>query len=241
MGRKGAGHGGHWGVAGGGLVLLGWFWTWAAEICYFFMRTFGCDGFEMKEQTNQRELLEIRWHGRGGQGAISSAQILAHAAHLAGFQGVTSAPTFGAERRGAPVTAATRLSREPLRVFSQIERPDIVIVLDDSLLECADATKGLKDGGWVLINSYRQPGGLGLNGFRVATAAATEVARECGLVVAGSVIVNTAMLGVLARATGLVALDHIEEAIRHKFGKRLADRNFEAARLTFERTQLQEK
>jgi len=194
-------------------------------------------------EVNEKELmLEIRWHGRGGQGAISSAQILAHAAHLAGFKGVTSAPTFGAERRGAPVTASTRLSREPLRVFSQIESPDIVIVLDDSLLDCADATHGLKKNGWVLINSYREPGALGMNGsFHVAAADATEVARECGLVVAGSVIVNTAMLGVLARATGLVSLDHIKEAISHKFGKKLAERNFNAARLTFDRTQLQEK
>ena len=77
---------------------------------------------------------EIRWHGRGGQGAISSAQILAQAAYCAKFRGVTSAPSFGAERRGAPVTASTRLSPEPLRIFSQIEFPDIVIVLDDTLL-----------------------------------------------------------------------------------------------------------
>jgi 2-oxoacid:acceptor oxidoreductase gamma subunit (pyruvate/2-ketoisovalerate family) len=187
-------------------------------------------------------ILEVRWHGRGGQGAISSAQILAHAAHLAGFQGVTSAPTFGAERRGAPVTASTRLSREPLRVFSQIETPDIVIVLDDSLLECADATHGLKKDGWLIVNSHLLPAALGLNGrYRIATADATQVARECGLVVAGSVIVNTAMLGTLARATGLVTLEHIEEAIRHKFPPKLAERNFNAARMTFENTLMQEK
>ena len=191
---------------------------------------------------NATGILEIRWHGRGGQGAISSAQMLAHAAHLAGFQGVTSAPTFGAERRGAPVTASTRLSREPVRVFSQIETPDIVIVLDDSLLECADATNGLKKDGWLLVNSHRPPAALALNGrYRVATADATQVARECGLVVAGSVIVNTAMLGTLARATELVSLEHVEQAIRHKFPPKLAERNFNAARITFESTLLQEK
>lgn len=195
----------------------------------------------MITSTNLNGILEIRWHGRGGQGAISSAQILAHAAHLAGFLGVTSAPTFGAERRGAPVTAATRLSREPLRIFSQIETPDIVVVLDDSLLECADATNGLKEGGWLLVNSLRPPVSLGLNGrYQVATADATSVARECSLVVAGSVIVNTAMLGALARATGLITLEHVEAAIRHKFSPKLAERNFNAARMTFERTRVQD-
>ena len=182
---------------------------------------------------------EIRWHGRGGQGAISSAQILAQAAYYAGFQGVTSAPTFGAERRGAPVTASTRLSLEPLRIFSQIERPDIVIVLDDTLLECADATAGLKDGGWIVINSPLAPGELGFEGnFSVATADATQIATDVGLVVAGSVIVNTAMLGAFAKATGLVSLDDVHRAISAKYPPALAHKNFEAARITYERTVL---
>lgn len=183
-------------------------------------------------------LIEIRWHGRGGQGAISSAQILAQAAFYAGYRGVTSAPTFGAERRGAPVTASTRLSPEPLRIFSQIEHPDIVIVLDDSLLTCADATAGLKPGGWLIINTPQAPGALGLDGFRVATADATSVARELGLVVAGSVIVNTAMLGAFAGATGLVGLEHLGRTIGQKFAAALAEKNYEAARRTFERTRV---
>jgi len=182
---------------------------------------------------------EIRWHGRGGQGAVSSAQILAHAAYLGGYRGVTSAPSFGAERRGAPVTASTRLSPEPLRIFSQVESPDIVVVLDDTLLECADATAGLKPGGWLVINSHLPARELGLKGdFRVATADATRVATETGLIVAGSVIVNTAMLGAFARATGLVSLDDIEKAILAKFSHKLAQKNAEAARITYEHTVL---
>ena len=182
---------------------------------------------------------EIRWHGRGGQGAVSSAQILAHAAYLGGYRGVTSAPSFGAERRGAPVTASTRLSPEPLRIFSQVESPDIVVVLDDTLLECADATAGLKPGGWLVINSHLPPRELGLKGnFRVATADATRVATETGLIVAGSVIVNTAMLGAFARATGLVSIDDIEKAILAKFSHKLAQKNAEAARITYEYTVL---
>jgi len=181
-------------------------------------------------------LCEIRWHGRGGQGAISSAQILAQAAYYGGFRGVTSAPTFGAERRGAPVTASTRLSPEPLRFFSQIVSPDVVIVLDDSLMACADATAGLAPGGWLIINTRKMPQELGLDGLNIATADATRIAIENDLEVAGSVIVNTAMLGAFARATRLVTLDNIREAIGRKFSPSLAKRNFEAARMTYEQT-----
>jgi len=182
-------------------------------------------------------MCEIRWHGRGGQGAISSAQLLAHAAFLAGHKGVTSAPTFGAERRGAPVTASTRLSTEPLRMFSQIVSPNVVIVLDETLLECADATAGLTEGGWLLINSHRKPEEFTASGrFNVATADATRIATDVGLVVAGSVIVNTAMLGVFARATGLVSLDNVRRSILAKYAPALAQKNFEAARITYEST-----
>jgi len=191
------------------------------------------------DSTMQNHVLEIRWHGRGGQGAISSAQILAQAAYYGGYRGVTSAPTFGAERRGAPVTAATRLSPEPLRHFSQIEQPDIVIVLDNSLLECADATAGLKENGWLIINSPLPPSQLDIHGsFKLATADATRIARELGLVLAGSVIVNTAMLGAFAKATQLVSLENIGRTISRKFAPALAEKNFEAARRTFEQTQL---
>jgi len=182
-------------------------------------------------------ICEIRWHGRGGQGAITSAQFLAQAAYRGGFRGVTSAPSFGAERRGAPVTASTRLSPEPLRVFSQVEHPDVVIVLDDTLLGCADATAGLKDGGWLVINSPRTPDALGVNGdFSIATADATAAATEVDLVVAGTVMVNTAMLGAVARATELVQLEHVRETLAQNFAPAVAEKNFEAARLTYERT-----
>ena len=173
---------------------------------------------------------------------------------------MSSAPSFGAERRGAPVTASTRLSREPLRMFSQIERPDAVVVLDETLLlltqrrkdaktvaEAAnreigvpgDSTAGLESGGWLIINSHLAPDLLGLAGdFRVATADATTVAQEVGLVVAGSVIVNTAMLGAFARATDLVSIEDIHEAIDARFSAELARKNFDAARITYERTVL---
>lgn len=182
-------------------------------------------------------MCEIRWHGRGGQGAVSSAKILATAAYLAGFPGVTSAPSFGAERRGAPVTASTRMAADPIRVFSQVETPDVVVVLDDSLLKSANATAGMKPGAWLIINSRLAPEDIGLSGdFRIATADASGAAVEAGLIVQGAAMVNTPMLGAIARATGLVSLDNIQAALDEAFPAKHARRNFDAARLTYERT-----
>ena len=92
-------------------------------------------------------LHEIRWHGRGGQGAITAAKITAQAAYLDGYHGVTAAPSFGAERRGAPVSASTRIARAPVMVMSQVEEPDVVVVLDHTLLRYEDVISGLRPGG----------------------------------------------------------------------------------------------
>lgn len=182
---------------------------------------------------------EVRWHGRGGQGAITTAQYLAQAAYLSGFKGVTSAPSFGAERRGAPVTASSRLSQHPLRMFSQVEFPDMVVVLDESLLECADAMGGLREGGWLIVNTPRDPEMIECGGrFSVATADATSAAKEAELIVSGTIMVNTAMLGAVARATGMIDLENIQKTLAEKYKPKVAGRNFEAARLTFERTRI---
>ena len=104
-------------------------------------------------------MVEIRWHGRGGQGAVSAAKLLAEAAYASGWEGVTSAPTFGAERRGAPVTASTRLAHEAIRVLSQVTTPDVGVVLDDSLLAVANAAAGVKPGGlWNVPNGRSMTG-----------------------------------------------------------------------------------
>lgn len=182
-------------------------------------------------------IYEIRWHGRGGQGAVTSANMLADAGYRAGFKGVMSMPTFGAERRGAPVTASTRLSREVLRFFSQVESPDMVIVLDDSLLPAPSTTQGLAPGGFLVINSAADPASLDSGkGFRVAVTDANEIAREAGLVISGAPMVNTAMLGAIARATGLIDLEHIETAMEGVFSKAALAKNVEAAQQAYERT-----
>lgn len=182
-------------------------------------------------------LCEVRWHGRGGQGAITSAGILALAAYRGGWQGVTSAPSFGAERRGAPVTASTRLSSAPIRIFSQITCPDIAVVLDDTLLEVAQAASGMKPGGWIIVNTRKTPDQFDLgDGLRVATVDATGIARAHRLLAAGSVIVNTAMLGAVARAAGIVAMEHIETALAEKFVPPALEKNIAAARMAYEST-----
>ncbi len=128
-------------------------------------------------------ILEVRWHGRGGQGAITSAQILAEAAYHEQYKGITAAPSFGAERRGVPVTASTRLSLEPVRLYSQIEYPDVVVVLDETLLHSVDVTSGLKKGGWLVVNTPKEPRQTGMGSdFSVATADATGIAEQLGLV-----------------------------------------------------------
>lgn len=187
-------------------------------------------------------LCEIRWHGRGGQGAISSAKALAHAAFLNGYEGVTSAPTFGAERRGAPVSASTRISPETVRTLSPVEHPFIVIVLDPSLLQVADATAGLHAGGWLIVNSPEAPEALGMEGdFGVATADATRIAAEVGLLVAETPMVNTAMLGPFARTTGIVTLENIEAAVANAFSAKAAEKNYEAARRAYDETRILER
>ena len=96
-------------------------------------------------------MYEIIWHGRGGQGVVLAAQILAEAAYIQGFRGVTSAPTFGPERRGAPLTASTRISDEPVRTFSQIASADIAVILDESLLEAATGAGRIKENGRIYL------------------------------------------------------------------------------------------
>ena len=120
---------------------------------------------------------EIVWYGRGGQGVVIAAQILAESAFFQGFQGVTSAPTFGPERRGAPLTASTRIADEPLRTFSQIELADIAVVLDSSLLKTVDVQSSVKDGGLIIINTDLCPADFALRkSLKAATLDAVRIA-----------------------------------------------------------------
>jgi pyruvate ferredoxin oxidoreductase gamma subunit len=186
------------------------------------------------------KLYEIRWHGRGGQGAVTAAKIIAQAAYLKGYQGVTAASSFGAERRGIPVSALTRISSEPIMVVSQVEKPDVIVVLDQTLLTYQEITSGLSSGGWLVVNSWQHPQELNIKGdFNIATADATKICRELELMVGGLPMVNTAMLGAFAHATQIVDIPSIEKVIRKRFTNNAIGINLAAIEKTYEITRLE--
>lgn len=186
-----------------------------------------------------RKSIEVRWHGRGGQGAVTAAMILAEAAYYEGFKGVTAAPFFGAERRGAPIIATNRFGREPIRTFSLVERPDVVVVLDETLLRVVNVAAGLQPEGLVIINSSRPPEAFSLQApANIATTNAGGYARDSGLIVSGTVLFNTTILGGFSKATGLISFESLEKALRNHFAGAAGDKNVHGARLAYEGTSL---
>ncbi len=166
---------------------------------------------------------EIRLHGRGGQGAALASRLLAEAAFIEGRH-AQSFPAFGLERRGAPVTAYTRIQDTPILNHSKIYAPDAAVVLDATLLKLANVAEGLKPGGLVVINTDRRAEELGLPaGLRVATVNAGAIAAERGLGSRLAPIVNTAILGAFAAASGVVSLESVMEAIRRNVAFRTED------------------
>jgi 2-oxoacid:acceptor oxidoreductase gamma subunit (pyruvate/2-ketoisovalerate family) len=155
---------------------------------------------------------EIRFHGRGGQGAVIASNILANAAFLEG-KDVQAFPYFGVERRGAPVTAFVRLDERPIRIKYFIYNPNYVVVLDESLLKAVDVTAGLLDPGIVVVNSTRTPEAMGMEDYKIATVDATGIALEHGLGSRVAPIVNTVLLGAFVTATGEMKLESVLESI----------------------------
>ena len=164
-------------------------------------------------------LTEIRWHGRGGQGAGTAAKMVAELA-LGQHKYFQAFPEYGPERSGAPIVAFTRVSDEPIQVYAGIEHPQIVVVLDPSLLSIVDVTKGAPDDAIVLVNSEMSPTELrkhyGLEGFRYYTIAATRIAVET----IRRPIPNTPMVGALTRITGLFPIENVVNFLREDFGKK---------------------
>jgi 2-oxoacid:acceptor oxidoreductase gamma subunit (pyruvate/2-ketoisovalerate family) len=179
-------------------------------------------------------LKEIRIHGRGGQGSVTAADLLAHAAFMEG-KSVQAFPYFGAERRGAPVKAFARISDEPILVHSQIYTPDYVIVLDHVIYKVVDVTEGLKKDGIIIMNTTKRPEEIGLKGWRIATVDATGIALELNLLVAGLPVVNTAIAGAFAKATGEVKLASVLKAIQETWTGGAGEKNARAAELAYER------
>jgi len=174
---------------------------------------------------------EIRFHGRGGQGAVTAAEMIAVAAF--GDRRFSQAfPAFGVERRGAPVMAFARIADTPIRIRSQVYEPDYVVVQDVTLLDVVDVASGLKADGMIIINTDRPMKSLKLDTkAKIITIDATKIAIET----LGRPIVNTTMLGAFCGATGEVSLAGINNAINERFSGELGKKNLLAVKTAFER------
>lgn len=175
-------------------------------------------------------MFNVRFHGRGGQGVVTAAEMLSVAAFDSG-QHAQAFPTFGSERTGAPVTSFCRIDDAPIRFHEPIDAPHAIVIQDPTLLPVVPVLRGATATTYVLVNTSRTPDALGLNADgraafeRVTTLAATDLARE----VLGRPLPNTALLGALAGLTGIVSLEAVVAAIRQRFTGALADANAEVA------------
>lgn len=173
---------------------------------------------------------EIRIHGRGGQGSVTMAQMLAQATFEDG-KWAQGFPSFGVERLGAPVQAFTRIDDKKITDRSQIDTPDYVIVQDSTLLEMVDVLKGLREDGMILVNSTANPDEIGLNTkSEVLTVDATSIALEH----LGAPIMNTALMGAFAGATGLINKESLNKVIKKRFPGEMGDKNVAAIDAAFE-------
>ncbi len=183
-------------------------------------------------------MVEIRFHGRGGQGAVTSAELTALAAIEEGKY-AQAFPSFGPERRGAPVMAFVRVSETPIVTREKVYEPDIVIVLDPTLLKIVNVEAGLKSGGIVILNTPKNAGQVrsesGIKA-RLATVDGTKIAVETMRVP----IANTTMLGALVKATGIIGMSFLQGPIKHRFGP-IAEKNLNACSRAFEETQVVEE
>lgn len=170
-----------------------------------------------------KNLIEIRWHGRGGQGAKTASLLLADAAFNTGKY-IQGFPEYGPERMGAPITAYNRISDEPIRIHSNIYEPDYVVVVDDSLLEAVDVTAGLKEDGAIVINTTKSGEELKglLNGYKGSVY--TIDARKVSMETLGKYFPNTPMLAAIVKVSGIMEenafLADMEQSFKHKFAKK---------------------
>lgn len=166
-----------------------------------------------------KDFVEIVWHGRGGQGAVTASRLLAEAALREG-KNIQAFPEFGAERTGAPVRSFTRISTAPVTIHCAITTPDCVVVLDPTLLDAIDISDGLKPDSVVVINTSHSPKELrekvGLNGGKVFTVDATTISVEK----LGRNIPNMPMVGAMIKATGIIKLENLIGTFKESFAKK---------------------
>lgn len=184
------------------------------------------------------ETVEIRWHGRGGQGTVTAAKVLADSC-LSGGRYVQAFPEYGPERAGAPLRAYNRISSTKLRMHCPVLEPDIVAVADATLLDSINTAEGAKENTIFLVNTSKKPGEVkeklkAVKNQKVFSVDATKIAIECF----GRALPNAPMLGAICKITGLITLEHLLEDVRKSFGKKFSqkiiDGNLEATKRGYE-------
>jgi len=185
------------------------------------------------ESKTLEKILEVRWHGRGGQGAWTASELLARAAIYEGKY-IQSFPEFGPERMGAPVTAFTRISTEPIQIHCAVYNPNVVAVLDPTLLKAVPVAEGLTKEGNIVINSNNAPEEiekvLKTDKGKIWTVPATEISIK----ILGRPITNTAMLGAVARVTKIVTLGSVEKIVKERFRQDVAEKNLAIIKEAYE-------
>ena len=169
------------------------------------------------------ELIEIRWHGRGGQGAKTASLLLADAAFNTGKY-IQGFPEYGPERMGAPITAYNRISNSPITIHSNIYEPDYVVVVDDTLLDAVDVTSGLKESGAIIINTTKDGDSLKSKLKNYNGSIYTIDARKVSMEALGKYFPNTPMLAAIVKVSGVMSdedfLNDMEGSFKHKFAKK---------------------
>jgi pyruvate ferredoxin oxidoreductase gamma subunit len=183
------------------------------------------------------DMIEVRWHGRGGQGAKTASQLLADAA-LDEDMYIQAFSEYGPERMGAPMQSFTRISKEPITIHCHVTNPEVVVVLDTTLLKTVDVAGGLSEDGTLLVNTGKSPAEvrkeLSLKGFKIYTVDATRIALDC----LGRPIPNTPMTGALIRVTSLIKVENLIKGLKKKFSKKfkpeIVEGNIKAVKQAYE-------
>lgn len=182
-------------------------------------------------------MYEIRFHGRGGQGAVTAAALLCRAGFLAGKKGVQAFPLFGAERRGAPVKSFARIDDNEIVLASQIYEPDYAFVFEEWLIEYA--IEGLKKDGWIIINTKKKPEDFDLDS-KIATTDATGIALSNNLKVAGFPVINSSIIGTFPKVCEEIKLEHVTQAIKNYWPGSIGEKNALACEQAFNATEVKE-
>jgi 2-oxoacid:acceptor oxidoreductase gamma subunit (pyruvate/2-ketoisovalerate family) len=192
----------------------------------------------------EEKIYEIRWHGRGGQGTVTAANIVAQTAFKEGYLGVQSIPLIGAERRGSALAVFSRISKKPINLISQIYEPDIIVCIDPSLFKMKKdmVVSGIKEKGILIVNTVKDPEDIEIDtkSVKICTVDASGISVELGLYVGGSVVVNSPMLGAFVKGTGLLELDALTNVLSSKWKGEWGQKNIEAVKNAYDKLKIKE-